>query len=357
MEEQQPQPASYSGTPDLSFLKGQAQLVSDALKDYLPDVSKASRPELAKLYGMEWDYNLRGGKRMRAALCLLANQMLGGSQENALPTAVAIELLHNFLLIHDDLEDQSDLRRGKPAFHKLYGPAHAINTGDSLFIRVWQILVENKRLLGATASFKVLREFIRQCKDTAEGQAMEIEWIEGKRLDLAEEDYFQLVQKKTANYTITTPMRLGAIIAGAPSRLVNSFDKPGLELGTAFQIQDDVLNLLASEGEMGKEVGGDIYEGKRTLIVIHALAKAKEADRKLLEAVLVKPRSEKTKAEVDAALAVLKDTGSIQYSQGVARKLATHAKGLLEKRLATVPDSQAKRDFFSLVDYAVQREY
>jgi geranylgeranyl diphosphate synthase type II len=350
-------PPSYSSTPDLSFLKEHAQAISDALKDFLPDPSKASRPELEKLYRMEWDYNLRGGKRMRAALCLLTNQMLGGSKEKALPTAVAVEVLHNFLLVHDDLEDQSDLRRGKPAFHKLYGDAHAINTGDALFIRVWGVLIENKRLLGATTSFKVLREFFRQCEQTAEGQAMEIDWIETKRLDLQEKDYFTLVEKKTANYTITTPMRLGAIIAGAPTKLVNSFDAPGLKLGTAFQIQDDVLNLLASEGEMGKEVGGDLYEGKRTLIVIHALAKAKGEDRKVLENVLVKPRSQKTKPEVEAALQVIHSTGSIQYSQGVAKKLAAQAKEQLEKRLSQVADSQAKADFFSIVDYAVERKY
>ena len=186
---------------------------------------------------------------------------------------------------------------------------------------------------------------------------MEIEWVKNHVFDLQESDYFDLVSRKTANYTITTPMRLGAIIAGANSKLLNSIDVPGEKLGAAFQIQDDVLNIIAAEKDYGKEIAGDIYEGKRTLIIIHALRTANEAQRKKIIEILNKPRNQKTKEDVKEVLEIISSTQSAQYSQKIAKKLAEDSKKMLEKRLSSVPNSQAKSDLFSFIDFVVEREY
>lgn len=346
-----------SNQGDLSFLKEKSDQISVALKGYLPDPKSADRSEVAHLFEMEWDYNLRGGKRLRPALCMLTNQMLGGSDEKALPTACAIELLHNFFLVHDDIEDGSELRRGKPALHLLENISHAINVGDGLFVYVWSILVKNKKVLGSSTSFKIMQEFIKQCNLTVAGQAMEIDWVKNNSFQLNERDYFDLVSRKTANYTITTPMRLGGLIAGAKTSMINSIDVPGEKLGTAFQIQDDVLNILATEKDYGKEIAGDIYEGKRTLIIIHALKHAKDHEKNKIIEILSKQRNQKTKEDVKEVLEIITNCKSVEYSQNIAKKLAEDSKRMLEKRLSAVPSSKAKSDLFSFIDFVVEREY
>ena len=160
----------------LGVLKQKSLLVDEELKKIIPNAQQFHIPEVKELYESVWDYHLRGGKRLRPALCLLSCEAFGGKQEDSLNTAAALELLQNFFLIHDDIQDESELRRGKPCLHLIHGIGFAINSGDYLYNCVWSSLLQNKKLIGATKTLAVMREFVEQFNSTAEGQAMEIAW-------------------------------------------------------------------------------------------------------------------------------------------------------------------------------------
>lgn len=344
--------------PDVfEILKSKSGLVQKALDAYLPARGSSEMAELNSFYEMLWDYNLRGGKRLRPALCLLTCEMFGGKQERALPSAVAFELMHNFLLIHDDFEDGSELRRGAPCLHRIHGAPAAINAGDGLFAKTWQALLANRRLIGAGRALKVFDEFARQCDYTVQGQAIELGWVASNKWDVEEKDYYKLVELKTAHYTTTTPMRVGAICGGAPMKEANAIDKFGLLFGTAFQIQDDVLNLAGSEKEMGKEVGGDIHEGKRTLALLHAYRKARGKEKQELVEIMAKPRERKTPEEVTRVLEIMNSLGSVEYAKKKALERAAEAKKVFGKKFSHIKDSEAKQSVEAIIDYVVERKY
>jgi len=339
------------------ILAPRSRRIDESLKELLPFPESASSPEVKRYYEGVWDYNLRGGKRLRPALCMLSCSMFDGNEEDAVPTARSLELLQNFLLVHDDIEDESELRRGKPALHLLHGTGSAINIGDALHIFLWKSLLENKSLIGATKAFAVFREFVNQSLTTAEGQAIEIAWIRDGKFDVTEDEYFDLVSKKTANYTITTPLRLGAIIAGAPKRDADAFNQLGERLGKAFQIQDDVLNITASSEGYGKEAVGDLYEGKRTLMLVHLLKKIKGEERGEVIRLLAQPRNEKTPEQMQRVAELLKDKGSIDYAKKKAADLAVKAREGFDKKFAHAPENGSKKDLRELFDFLVNREY
>ncbi len=332
-------------------------LLDGGLKQFLPARGSNEYPEINEYYEMLWDYSLRGGKRLRPGLCFLSTQMFGGDERNAIPTGVAMELMHCFLLVHDDIQDGSELRRGKPTLHKQYGIEAAINAGDGLFAKTWETLGANKRLLGATKAFKVFEEFARICAYTVEGQALELAWVRHNKWDVGEKDYYKLVELKTAHYTTTSPLRLGAIIAGAPGKDVNAFDKFGKLFGTGFQIQDDLLNLVGEEGKYGKEIGGDIYEGKRTLALIHVLKKSKGSEREQLESIMNKPRTDKTADDVKLVLEKMREKGSFDYCKQKAKEFAVEAKEYFAKKFAHVPATEGKAGVEALIDFVVERDY
>lgn len=341
----------------LGVLKQKSLLVDEQLKELLPDPQQFSIPEVRELYESAWDYNLRGGKRLRPALCLLSCEAFGGKQEDALNTAAALELLQNFFLIHDDIEDESELRRGKPCLHLTHGVGFAINSGDYLYNCVWNSLLQNKKIIGATKTLAVMREFVEQFDATAEGQAIEIGLVRDNKWELTEDDYFEMVKRKTANYTVTRPLRVGAIIAGANKKQVDSFNKLGEKLGIAFQIQDDLLNLVAEEKAYGKEIAGDLYEGKRTLVLIRLLSKLKGEEKQNVLSSMGKKRGEKTKQEMDAVLQLMHEKGAIDYAKKVSLKHAQEARELFNKKLSFLPDSEAKQNISELIDFIVNRNY
>ena len=338
-------------------LKAKSELVDRELKKHFMQPESASTPEIKEYYEMVWDYNLRGGKRLRPALCLLSCAAFGGSEQKALPTATAFEVLQNFLLVHDDIEDESELRRGKPCLHKLYGIPSAINAGDGLMVKSFDIVSSDKKLLGASTTLRVMREFIKQLNLTVEGQAMEIAWIRNNNWSVSEKDYLRLVELKTAHYTVTTPLKLGAIIAGASAKDVKALEKIGLNLGMAFQIQDDVLNLEGEQGQYGKEVAGDLLEGKRTLILVHLLKKCSEKEREFIVSALGKPRAQKNEAEMRKVLEMIKEKGSLEYCKEKAAKLGKEALELFEKKFAHLPQSAAKKELVDVMRFLVERSY
>ena len=254
--------------------------------------------ELATFYELIRDYPTRGGKLLRGQFVLLSTLAHGGKVEDALPVAVAVELFQNWVLIHDDIEDGSEERRGAPALHQNVGMPIALNTGDALHVYMWQVL------LGLNLDLKdaIQQEFLTMIHRTAEGQHLDLSWVENKRFDISEQEYLTMVALKTAYYTVICPLRLGALCSGVEPD--ERYEILGKSLGIGFQIRDDVLNLLPSK-VYGKEFAGDLYEGKRTLILARIFALVSTSERNQLMSYLAKERNEKTEKETEDILELI----------------------------------------------------
>jgi len=337
-----------------SLVRAYRQEVYDYIYEKLPKWH--SHPDIQTFYEMLRDYPSRPSKGLRAALCLLTCEAFGGKRSICLNTAAALEIFQNWVLIHDDIEDDSELRRGQPVLHRKFGIPLAINAGDALHVKMWELLLENRRSLGDATTLRVLEEFCRMARETTEGQHLELSWVDKKRWDLTAEDYFFMCGKKTSWYTAITPLRVGALIAGVDDQRLEQMIPLGYKLGLAFQIRDDVLNLLAEE-RYGKEVAGDIYESKRTLILIEALSRCSAEEREQAKKILDKPRSLKKAEEVEWILQLIKKTGSIEYASGVAEKLANEAINMFEEVFKDAQNADAKAAVRSLIDLVVSRRW
>lgn len=323
------------------------------------------------------DYLARGGKALRPALCLATCEAFGGDPARALPSAAAIELLHTAFLVHDDVEDDSDLRRGEPTLHQRYGRAAAMNAGDGLAVMALGALRGNERLLGPVLAARVWAEFDFMARQTVEGQALELGWQRDGLTDLGPDDYLELIMKKTCWYTTLLPLRVGALVAsGGASDPSGPFPGPaipfpgkanpapdpgallrfGFFLGAAFQIRDDLLNLTGAEALYGKERLGDLREGKRTLMLIHLLAVAGDDDRRRLRRWLALPPQARTSGIREEVLAMMEAHGSLAFADEFARGIARSAEVAFDEAFADAPDSPARRFVAGLVPYMVDRD-
>lgn len=311
-----------------------AKLVDEAIPKFLPIT-----PPDEMYHAMRHLLNA-GGKRLRPSALLLAAEAVGGKPENVLPAAVAIELVHNFTLIHDDIMDEADLRRGLATVHKKWGVPRAIIAGDAMYSKAFEILSctrsEPARLVES------LELMSKTCTDICEGQWMDMNFA--TRKDVTEAEYMRMVEKKTA-VLFATSMKMGAALSGANNDLARALWDFGCKTGIGFQIYDDVIDLITPEEILGKAQGGDIIEGKRTLIVIHALSKGVTVD--------ALGKSNATRSEVSAALTTLKESGSIDYAMNKAVGFVDEGKAALK----VLPDSEAKNILIGLADYMIARKY
>jgi geranylgeranyl diphosphate synthase type II len=298
----------------------------------------------------------REGKGIRPALCIATCRAFGGSTEQALPSAAALELLHNGFLVHDDIEDSSEYRRDQPTLHRQYGVPLAVNTGDAMNAISLRVLRQNLPLLGPDLTWRIFDEFDHMMIETIEGQAMELGWIRDNNCETTEEDYLLLVLKKTCWYSFIHPARIGALIAGHDGSELSGFDRFGYFLGTAFQIQDDVLNLIGDRKKYGKEIGGDLLEGKRTLILAHLFKSCSSLDRERLRTFFGKPRSERFPDDVAWVQESLHKYGSIDYARRVSRDFAQAARREFENAYRKAPASDDLDFLGALLDYMVTRD-
>jgi geranylgeranyl diphosphate synthase, type II len=297
------------------------------LDGILPKASQI--PEVDLLYRMMRDYPSRPAKGLRPFLCVTTCRAMGGTEDEALHTAAALEMFQHWILIHDDIEDGSDLRRGRPALQKEYGVGLALNAGDALHARMWETLLSGADALGHPKALRVMKEFSRMVNETTEGQHMELSWVRDSRWDLKESDYYQMCTKKTSWYTVASPCRLGGIIAGATEEELGLLLEFGKKLGVGFQMQDDALNLVGDAERYGKEPFDDLLEGKRTAILLRALEMSPRAERERAVSIMNKPRHEKTGADVEYVLGVMKSTGAIGHVQAEAKRLVDESLGIL----------------------------
>lgn len=308
------------------------------------------------LWDLASDYPRRGGKGLRAALCLAAAGALGGSTRRALNSAVAIELLHNAFLLHDDVQDGSELRRGRPTLLASHGAGIAVNVGNATNLLALGRLMENRNILGPALAWRILEESERMMRRTLEGQALELAWIRDNRCDLDPADYYRMCLKKTSWYTTIHPCRVGALIAGGEAARPQRFDRFGWYLGAAFQIQDDLLNLEGEVERYGKEIGGDLHEGKRTLMLIHLLSRARGGERRRLVADLARPRGERSAEDADWVYRRMLAHGSVDAARRTARRLAGAALRQGLSTLRDVPDCDDKRFLLEAPLYVVERD-
>jgi geranylgeranyl diphosphate synthase type II len=308
------------------------------------------------LYGPVAAHLGRIGKSIRPALCLATCRAFGGDAGRARTSALAIEMLHNAFLVHDDVEDDSELRRGQPTMHAEYGVPIAVNAGDMLNALSVRMLRDNLPSLGPRLTWRVFDEFDHMMRESLEGQAMELGWVRDNRCDLTDEDYLRLVLKKTCWYSFIQPCRIGALIATDDGVDLDRFNRFGYYLGSAFQIQDDLLNLTGDRRRYGKEIGGDLLEGKRTLMLIHLFRTVSESAGRRLRAFLAEPRSRRSQNDVDWILSLMQSTGSLNYARTASRQLAGAALYEFTRAFAGVPDSDDKTFVRHIIDYMVRRD-
>jgi geranylgeranyl diphosphate synthase type II len=338
---------------------------SDLVREMLDECGSIVRAGLADhlrgreprkhLYDLAADYPERGGRSLRSSLCIATARAFGASPHEAANSAVSLELLHNAFLVHDDVEDDSEERRGRPTLHLLHGVPVAVNVGDALAVMSIRPLIENRGTLGPRLALRILEEAENMARESVEGQAIELGWRRDNTVDLEDDDYLLMILKKTCWYTTIYPCRIGALIGTRDGVDLDRYTRFGFFLGAAFQIQDDLLNLIGDEARYGKEINGDIWEGKRTLMLIHLLRSAESDERAEIERFLRLTRGEKTAEQVQRVRERMLAHGCIEYAQAFAHGLAGAA--LHEHALAfgDLPDSRDRRFLEALALWVLER--
>ena len=330
------------------------RLTAETLNEHLP----AGEP-YQYLYGPVRDFIGSSGKGFRPALLISTCRAFGGRIEDALISAAALELLHNAFLIHDDIEDESDFRRGRPCLHHRTGVPLAINTGDAMQALALRFLRQNAHDLGPETTARIIDEFDHLLMQALEGQAMELGWIRDNETAIDPSDYLRMSLKKTCWYSFIHPCRIGALIARPDDVASGAFDLDrfnaiGFYMGAAFQIQDDVLNLIGSEAKYGKEIGGDIYEGKRTLMLARLFQLSTGREHREISATLNKPRSARTGKDVVRLTDLMHQYKCIEFAQAAAQDLIGAAKDEMGRAFADA-DPEEITFVDSFIDYLTTR--
>jgi geranylgeranyl diphosphate synthase type II len=283
-----------------------------------------------------------GGKRVRAVLTLASCEAVGGAMNDALDAATAIEILHNFTLVHDDVMDHANLRRGKPTVHKKWDTNVAILTGDELVAYAYASLLttQSPRI---SSIMKVFTDgFIQVC----EGQALDKEFEHRSRITL--DEYFLMIGKKTGRI-IAAATEIGALIGSGVKKHTTALRNFGIHLGRAFQVQDDLLDIVADEKEFGKIIGGDLREGKKTYLLVKALETTSGTDHALLRSVT--PHNGITKNDITRIREIYGKSGAIDAAK---REIALSTRRA-KRALALVPASEAKEMLCWFADELLER--
>jgi geranylgeranyl diphosphate synthase type I len=349
------------------FLEEKAPLIDKAIEKYIPRkfskksiLFKVNPPKYSSnLEALNkgiaepiWEILDRGGKRWRPALFLLICEALGKNSEDCLDFAIIPEVIHNGTLIVDDIEDASELRRGKPCTYKIYGVDIAVNAGNAMYYLPLLPLMEKKAQLPAETLRDIYEVYVQELINLSMGQAMDITWHRGiaNADELNEEDYLQMCAYKTGTLA-RMAAKIAAVLAGANKELVEKLGRFAESIGVAFQMQDDVLDLTGKEFAKKKGgVGQDITEGKRTLMVIHTLKNASIADKKRLVQILNMHTSDQ--ALRDEAIALMQKYRAIDHVARTAGRMVEESWKEVEKLL---PASEAKEKLKAFAEFLIKR--
>lgn len=320
------------------WMETEAKSFTDSLLAYLPD----GKPK--KLYQAIAHLPSAGGKRLRPLLSFLSCEAVGGTPSDTVPYGVALELIHTFTLIHDDLMDHDEERRGLPAVHALFGEDTAILAGDALFAKAFEVASQTP----VTDSILTVltRNLSRMTQEICEGQQLDMDFE--YRDAVSENDFMEMIEKKTAKMFEYATYG-GALIGEASKTEADALRQYGRNLGLAFQIWDDCLDLVGDD-TLGKPLGSDIREGKKTLVYIHALPYLRGKDKKIFSSIFGNKSA--NKKDIQSVIALLKNTGSIAYAGLQASKFVSQACASLE----ILQESTAKNRLSTIASYAIERK-
>ncbi|HXW82438.1 MAG TPA: polyprenyl synthetase family protein [Acidimicrobiales bacterium] len=331
-------------------LRADGPVVAAALEDAI------ARSDLGPyLVPLMADYPSRGGKRLRPLLCLATCRAFGGTTDDAIGAAVALELLHNCFLIRDDIQDSSVIRRGQPSLHVRYGPARALNASDALLVLAFQQVTEVAERLSAPLASRLTAEFVHLMWRTVEGQAAELAWIDEARDDVSALEYLEMVTSKTSWYTTVHPCRVGALLGSGTDAYLDRLVPFTVRLGALFQIRDDLSNLTG-QTRSATYPAFDIIEGKRTLVLAHLLEHASPGDRDRVLQCLGPRASGPPEERIDVVLALMHRYGSIEYARQFAEALAADALDEFTEAFAPARGTTDLQFLVALVPYLLGGE-
>jgi len=320
-------------------LKKRADFFNTQLEKFL----EGGNPE--SLYNAARHLPLAGGKRLRPCFSLISCEAVNGDIIKVIPLTIALELIHNFTLIHDDIMDKSNLRRNLPTVHIKYGEPSAINAGDLLFIKAFESM--HNMPVDCSIFKNIEFGFVDFIKEICEGQQLDMDF-ENKKI-INEEEYIEMIRKKTAVF-FQYAAEAGAIVGGGTQEEINALNKYGINAGLGFQIWDDYLDISSDESTLGKDIGNDIRNGKKTLIAVHCLNNATGNDKKLLDKIFGNVNA--TDKEINQVYELFKKLKSIDYAKNTALNYINKAKNALD----VLPESNAKQILLELADYSIKRK-
>lgn len=357
---------SISHQSFVDLLKGYRSLVWPIIESALPTI--VSYPDFCRpnqkyqsLVDLHLDitsvYPRRMGKYFRPSMVILVGEAMGIPVEKLLNTAAAQQLSEEWILIHDDVEDDSQQRRGDQALHQLYGKEISINAGDALHVLMWTLLQNNRQILGEATTFSLMAEYTQMLNRTVLGQSIEIKWTQENKQNLQDEDILLILESKTGYYTVAGPMRQGAIIAGAtPEQLEKIYDY-GKLTGYLFQIKDDLLDLTSDFQGLKKQTGNDIYEGKRTIMLAHLMRTVTGPDSSQLNSILSKDRYHKTADEISWVITKMDEYGSFAHADTLMKKFASRAQAFFQQELSFLSHQPARDYLEYLPEFLLNRDH
>lgn len=309
-------------------------------------------------YRIMRDYIDRQGNYRRPGLVLLSAQMFGAKVDDALLPAAAIQLSEDWSLLQDDAEDDSELRRGKPAAQKLYGWVHVVDASDSGHIAMWRMLKDYMLKVGLEKGNQMYEKFYDLTSYAVEGQHIENEFIhDTKDLDKASEDlYYRIIDSKTCYSTVYGPLQIGAIVAGRKDSELEALKDIGKYVGIAFQITDDILDLIGDEKKFGKKNFGDLYEGKITLMILYTYKNATPEEKLKMNNIYKKERSGKTAEEIAFLYEMIKKYKGIEYAKEERRNFGNRAKKAVEQYKDILPNNEYMQLLMSAIKELYIRE-
>jgi geranylgeranyl diphosphate synthase, type I len=313
---------------------------NDELDKYL--VKRELKPE--ELYDAIRHLPMSGGKRLRPIVAILAAQCVGGDSKKIMPYGVALEILHNFTLIHDDIMDKCDTRRGVPTVHAKWGLPMGILAGDTMFALVFELL--NQLEIDDATYRAVALDVAKLAREVCEGQYWDMHFETQKKIE--ELQYYHMIERKTATF-FEIAMKNGAELGGAEPQQVKKLAECGRLMGLAFQVWDDYLGVTGKAEETGKPARSDILQAKKTLVYVSTHTKLDPFDRR--QFVDLYKKEDKTAADVDAIVKFMEKSGGLEYTRTRAREFSSFAKATL----AELPETAAKRLLLILCDFASNR--
>lgn len=347
------------------ILKFHKESVWQEIQKYLLDPIYPNAYLIPELYAADqkiyWDivkdYPERQGKYFRPTLLILTAEALGVQKSKVIRTAAAIQLSEDWLLIHDDLQDRSFIRRGKPTLDRTYGKELALNAGDTLQLIMWKMLIDNKNLLDNEKTFTIQDEFFKILKRTVDGQSFEFMWSKEDLRDFTDSDWLFIADTKTAYYTVSAPMRLASLIANIEGEKLDKIDEFSLYLGRTYQLVDDLLDVTNEYKGSGQSVGSDVYDSKKTLLISHLLKNSSKTDNEKIIRILSKSRNKKSKNEVEWIIEMMNTHGSITFIRKQISIYKDKALSIFDNDLTFLNQEPARSRIRTLISFVAERNH